>query len=100
MIPEDYSNQQELMDEVIWIDEKKGIQYRYSISEFRDNYYMGIRKWIQDFEGEWVPTKAGVTLPYNLETTSNLFQAFCKILSRAEVLHEVAQHSDQNNDPA
>jgi hypothetical protein len=98
--PEDYSNQLEVLDEVIWIDEKKGIQYRFSVSEFRDNYYMGIRKWIQDFEGEWVPTKAGVTLPYNLETTSALFRAFCGILSKAEVLDEVFNRANQNNEAA
>lgn len=95
-LPEDFSELNECLETEIWVDERKEVQFRFSISEFREKHYIGIRKWLLDYDGEWIPTKAGVTMPYDLATTSALFSAFCKILSKAEVLHEVVAHSKED----
>lgn len=76
-------------EQSIVIYEKEGEQIRMTVSEFRGNLYFGIRYWLEDIEGNWFPTKSGFSMPYTLETTSSVFQAFTKILSNAEVLHEV-----------
>jgi len=55
--------------------------------------YVGIREWYVDFEGEFAPTNNGVTLPYELHTTSRLYQAFTDILSDAEVLKETIEEA-------
>ena len=36
----------------LYENEEKGILYRFMISEFREKYYIGIREWYLDYEGE------------------------------------------------
>lgn len=95
----DYEGHTDQLDEVLYYNERKGFQIRLTVSEFRGNYYLGIRKWIQDMEDEWRPTKDGFSWPYNLATTSTLFSALTGILSKAEVLSEVLENVDFNKEP-
>lgn len=75
-----------------FVNEDKGEQYRLSITTFRDKYYLSIRKWFLGFEEEWVPTKEGVSIPYNLDTVSCLFSALCSLMAEAEVLEDIGKH--------
>lgn len=86
---DDYEEHIDCMSEVFYEDYEMGIQLRLTVSEFRGRYYFGMRKWYVDINDEWLPTKQGFSIPYNLKTTSSLFGVLTKLLSRAEVLHEV-----------
>ncbi len=66
-----------------------------TISEFMGRHYFGIRKYYMDFEGNWLPTKTGMSWEYSLETTTNMFGAFTEILSKAEVLAAVAEEHEK-----
>ena len=66
-----------------------------TVTEFMGRYYMGVRKYFLSFEGEWLPTKTGVSWEYNLETSTNMFSAFTEILSEAEVLAAVAAEHEK-----
>lgn len=98
-INDSYEDHDDLIDRVFYEDRNKEIQLRLTVSEFRGNYYMGLRKWVIDIDDSWIPTKQGFTFPYNLATTTNLFGAFCEVLSEAEVLHEVAENTKYLNKP-
>lgn len=93
-----FEGHSELIDIVILVDDVKGIQYRFTVTEFYDKHYIGIRKWFLGFEGDWIPTKEGVTMPYTLDTTTALWKAFTELLSEAEVLHEVAENAAKQPD--
>lgn len=80
----------------IFINEDKGVQYRFTISEFRGKNYIGVREWYVDFEGEWAPSNNGFTMPYELHTSARLFGALAEVLSDAEVLKDVLESSDVN----
>lgn len=69
--------------------EKDGVQYRLSISEFRESKYISIREWYLDFEEEWKPSRNGFTMPYNLNSTAALYAALHGLLSEAEVLQTI-----------
>mgnify|MGYP006143746255 FL=1 len=86
-----YKGFTDVAEHIIIENEAKGIQYRFTISTFRDKTYMGIREWYMNFEGEYAPSKNGVTLPYSLHTTSRLYNALKSTLSTAEVLDEVIE---------
>lgn len=73
------------------ICEHKGFQVRWTITEFRDVKYFGIRKFYLDFDGEWQATRNGVTLPYTIDTATKLWEGFTEILSEAEVLDKVIE---------
>ena len=88
---DEYGEDDQLLSEVIFESDFKGIQIRLTVSEFRGKYYLGLRKWVVNLEEDWLPTKQGFSWPYSLETTSALFKALTLILSKAEVLHEVVE---------
>ena len=94
-ICQDYEAHSE--EQSIVVFEDQGRQIRMTVSEYRGNLYFGFRLWLLDILDNWFPTKSGFSFPYTLETTSSMFQAFTKILSKSEVLHEVYKHS-QNSD--
>ena len=93
---ESFLGHTDLVDEILIVNQDKGIQYRFTISEFRGKNYIGIREWYQDFEGDFAPSNNGVTLPYDLQTTSRLFSALANVLSKAEVLEEVQNALSSN----
>lgn len=68
----------------IYFDEVKGTQVRVTINEFRGLQYLHIRKYFQDFYGEWVPTKDGISFPLTIPATLSLFLALSEIMSNAE----------------
>lgn len=84
----------DLIDVVLFENKEKQIQYRFTISEFRDVNYLSIREWYQDFEGHYAPSSNGVTLPYSLHLTSSLYWGLASLLSKAEVLGEVKQYKE------
>lgn len=88
-----FGTEEDLIDKVFWTDLDKGVQYRLCISEFYDKRYFGIRKWVQtyhpDEECDWVPTREGFVMPYELSTTAALWSALGSIVSEAEILEVV-----------
>lgn len=78
---------EDLIDVVLL--EYKEKQFRLAISEFRGELYLSVREWYMSFEGDFKPTTNGFTIPYNLHSTSALYNGLTAILSRAETLSEV-----------
>lgn len=94
-VNQDYVGHEE--DQSYVIHEREGEQVRLTVSEFRGNLYIGIRYWLLGLDDQWFPTRSGFSMPYTLESTSRMFQAFTKILSNSEVLHEVHQRAQEMN---
>ena len=86
-----YAGHLDLTNSIILDNKDKGTQYRFTVAEFREVLYIGIREWYEDFEGEYAPSNNGMTMPYNLHTTSRLYLALADILSKAEVLPEILE---------
>lgn len=96
-VNQDYVGHTDEQSVILW-QKEDGQQVRLTVSEFRGNLYLGIRYWIMDLENEWVPTKAGFSIPYTLDSVSRLYSALVQILSEAEVLHEVIAVSKKAKD--
>lgn len=95
---DNYEDHSECVNSIIADNPAKGVQYRFTISEFRETYYIGVREWYQDFDGEFAPSNNGFTLPYSLHTVARLFSALSEVLSKGEVLTEVMQYIKDNED--
>lgn len=67
------------------IQETDTEQVRVTVSEFRGVHYLQIRKYFQDFDGEWVPTPKGVSMPLAISNTLKLFLALSELMSEAEI---------------
>lgn len=66
-------------------EDDKGRQVRLTINEFRNQQYLGIRYYYQDFEGDWKPSNEGVSMPLGLSNTLRLFLGLSEIVSEAEI---------------
>jgi hypothetical protein len=47
----------------VFIEKREGERIRIGFNEFEDREYIDIRQYYENEEGEWRPTKKGVTLP-------------------------------------
>ena len=56
----------------------------YVVNTFRDIEYLSIRKYYQDFDEEWKPSKDGITMPIDFNNTRNLLAGMLEIVSLAE----------------
>ncbi len=68
------------------IDENldKGFQTRLVLNDFRDTTYIQLRKYFLSYEGEWMPTREGVSIPVSIENVQNLLDGILDILSKHE----------------
>ena len=55
------------------------------INTFRGEEYLHIRKYYQDFDEEWKPTKDGIAIRMDFDNTRALFDSLVEILSISEV---------------
>jgi hypothetical protein len=100
VVEDSFEGHEDVLNAVIFENKEWGKQVRMTVSEFRDNHYLGLREYYLDFSGDWLPTKNGMSFPYNIDTTTNMFQAFTNILSRAEVLAEVFKNCEELREEA
>lgn len=84
-----------LYEKVISENEDKNSQLRLVVSEFRDVQYLHLRKYYQDYEGNWMPTKEGASMPYNLASTYALLDGLIEICANEEGKHAITVHFEQ-----
>lgn len=73
-----------LYEKVISENLDKAEQYRLVISEFRDEQYLHLRKYFLSYEGEWLPSKEGATIPATIESVFALLEGLLEICSHEE----------------
>lgn len=82
----------------VYTDYDKGTQYRLTVNTFRDVEYLHLRKYYQDFEGEFQPTNEGSCIPLNIHSLVLLNAGISALLSSAEAsevdeaVRDVTQH--------
>ena len=81
-----------LYEKVISENEDKNSQLRLVVNEFRDVQYLHLRKYYQDYEGNWMPTKEGASMPYNLASTYALLDGLIEIVANEESTHAITVH--------
>lgn len=74
----------DLFSRIVHYDPEKEVQLRLTVNEFRNVQYLHIRKYFLDFEGNWVPTKEGISMPLMIQNSLALFLALSELVSAAE----------------
>lgn len=69
----------------------KGFQVNLVINDYRDVTYIQLRKYFLSYEGEWIPSREGVSVPATLETIYALLDGLLEVCSVAEGT-EVIEH--------
>ena len=81
-----------LYEKVIHENEAKGFQLRLVVNEFREKEYLHLRKYFQNFEGEWVPTKEGAAMEATISNIYALLDGLLEIVSTSEGIDGMQQH--------
>ena len=68
------------------------------VNTFRGTEYLHIRKYYQDFDEEWKPSKEGITMPLDFENSKLLFDGLVEILSISEVKDILETHFKEKLD--
>tara|TARA_Y100001951_G_scaffold102015_1_gene107964 strand:+ start:888 stop:1190 length:303 start_codon:yes stop_codon:yes gene_type:complete len=81
-----------LYEHLIHFDQDKHIKVFLTVNTFKSTEYLSIRKYYQDFDEEWRPSKEGVSVPLDFENSRNLLEALMEILSEAETKDIIETH--------
>ena len=81
-----------LYEKLIHYNEDRHEKIYLSINTFRDVEYLSIRKYYQDFDEQWKPSKEGVSMPLEFDNSKALFEGLVEILSISEVKGILENH--------
>lgn len=70
---------------------EKGFQVRLVVNDFKDTVYFQLRKYFLSYEGDWVPSREGVSIPASNDNIYALLDGLLDICSKAEG-EEIIQH--------
>ena len=82
----------EFYSRIIHVKESGDEQIRLVVNSFRGNEYLHFRKYYLDFEGEWQPSKEGISMPLDLTNSREMFSGLVEILSLTENKTEVFEY--------
>jgi len=73
-----------LYEKLIHENMDKGFQIKLVVNEFRDVLYFHLRKYFLSYEGEWIPSREGISIPAELDNIYNLLDGLLDVCSQAE----------------
>lgn len=81
-----------MYEKLIYENLEKGYQYKLTCTEFRELEYVHLRKYFLSYEGEWVPSKEGASIPASLQNVYSLLDGVLDICSRHENIDAIRTH--------
>lgn len=85
-------------EKTIYDNLEKFYQLKLTVSEFRDKYYINIRKYFQSYEGEFVPSKEGVSMEASMENIYALLDGLFEIVSNGEAREIIDKYANKFSD--
>lgn len=81
------------------IDEnmEKGFQVRLVVNDFRDVTYLQLRKYFLSYEGDWIPSKEGVSIPASFENITGILDGLLDICASAEGEEIIKKYAEKIN---
>jgi len=81
-----------LYEKILSENADKGSQLRLVVNEFRDVQYIHLRKYFLDYEGTWMPTKEGASMPATISNIYALLDGLLEIVSHEEGQDTIREH--------
>jgi len=82
----------DLYEKLIFENEEKGFQYKLTVSEFRDVQYIHVRKYFLSYEGEYIPTKEGASIPATIQNIFALLDGLIEICANEESVDVITEY--------
>lgn len=84
-----------LYDKLIEENLDKGFQVRLVVNEFREVIYIQLRKYFLSYEGEWIPSREGISIPASIENIKAMLDGLFDICAKAEGEDIVKYYADK-----
>lgn len=69
----------------------RGYQVRLVVNEFREVIYIQLRKYFLSYDGEWLPSREGISVPASFENIQGMLDGLLDICASAEG-EQIIQH--------
>ena len=63
---------------------EKGFQVRLVVNDFKDITYIQLRKYFLSYEGDWIPSREGISIPASITNIHNILYGLLDICATAE----------------
>ena len=73
-----------LYEKLIYENVDKFYQLKLTISDFRDKQYVNIRKYFLSYEGEYIPSKEGISMEASITNVHSLLEGLIELCSKEE----------------
>ena len=84
-----------LYDKLIDENMEKGFQVRLVVNDFKEVTYIQLRKYFLSYEGEWIPSREGVSIPASVENIYALLDGLLDICAKAEGEDIIRRYAEQ-----
>lgn len=84
-----------LYERLIEENMEKGFQVKLVVNEFREVIYIQLRKYFLSYEGDWVPSREGISIPASIENIHSLLYGLFDICAKAEGKEVIEYFSDK-----
>ena len=82
----------ELYEKLVYDNELKGYQLKLVVNEFRGVQYVHLRKYFLSYEGEYIPSKEGISMEASMDNILSLLDGLMEICSYEENRDTIAKH--------
>ena len=73
-----------LYEKLIYNNEAKFYELRLTVSEFRGIQYVNIRKYFLSYEGDYIPSKEGISMESSITNVHSLLEGLIELCSKEE----------------
>lgn len=73
-----------LYEKLIYSNEDKFYQLKLTCSEFREKHYVHVRKYFMTYEGDYMPSKEGISMEASMSNILSLLDGLIEIVSKEE----------------
>jgi hypothetical protein len=89
------SDEAPLYEKIISENTEKGKQLRLVVNEFRGIQYLHLRYYFLSYEGDWLPTKEGASMPATIQSIYSLLDGLIEICAAEENIDAVNKHFNE-----
>ena len=75
-----------LYKKMIYDNQDKFYQLNLTVSEFREKFYVNVRKYFLSYDGEYIPSKEGISMEASISNVLSLLDGLIDIVSKEEAI--------------
>ena len=73
-----------MYEKLIYENTDKFYQLKLTVSTFRGKQYVNIRKYFQSYEGDFIPSKEGISMEASISNVHSLLEGLIELCSKEE----------------